>query len=80
MTADSDMDAVAEQFASEARSARSKGDTVFTPVISLANTDETARVIAAIEDRGWGLANWAVAVDQHGQPSAYPVFRCVGMM
>ncbi|MFV8142052.1 hypothetical protein ACNQR7_31185 [Mycolicibacterium senegalense] len=82
MTADSEMDAAVAQFAA-ARAAREVGAAVFTPVVSLANTEETARVIGTIEAAGWRLANWAVAVDKHGQPLAYPVFRPVvagGMM
>ena len=77
MTGDSEMDAVAEQFASEARSAKGLGATVLTPVISLAKHEDAARAIVAIEAEGSELTNWAVAVDQQGQPSAYPVFRPV---
>lgn len=65
----------ADHFSEAARSALASRAQLFTPAISVANPQDAAPAIAAIETQGWTLTNWAVAVDPHGQPTAYPVFR-----
>jgi hypothetical protein len=34
-----------------------------------------ADMIEAIEDAGWRLGHWTVALDFQGRPQAYPLFR-----
>ena len=71
--------------ADEARKAAEAGWSVFTPRLNFpssmhgmtGNIADWAQMIQTVEQGGWRLVEWSVAMDTKGRPEAYPLFRRV---
>jgi hypothetical protein len=58
---------------------------VFTPRLNMpgsqhgmsGNIVDWAMMIQGLEESGWRLEQWSVAMDTKGRPEAYPLFRKV---
>ena len=74
-----------EALAKEAVRAVEEGRTVFTPLLNAPTTHHGmtgavpgwAELVESVEDAGWRLEHWSVAVDNKGKAEAYPLFRRV---
>ncbi len=76
-------DAKRNMLAEEAARAVQEGRTVFAPMLNTPMSQHTmsgsvagwAEMVESIEEQGWQLQQWAVAMDTKGRPQAYPLFR-----
>jgi hypothetical protein len=79
-------DAKVASIVQEAEKAAAKGRRVFTPKLNTpasqhglsGDIPDWALMIEGLEEAGWALVHWSVAMDSKGRAEAYPLFRRVG--